>query len=128
MKLKNTLLIAFSIISTSAIALPATTIEKTYYATAAKETVVGYYYQGCTASAHVSWGVRTNYYDDVHFPHDCTGGVKSLSQTNNNDYSQTSDDSTAESRGVCVIRGIINELSNDGNISATDFDIINSSC
>lgn len=128
MRFKNTFLIALSIISTSAIALPATTVEKTYYATAAKETVVGYFYQGCTASAHVSWGVRTNYYDDVHFPHDCTGGVKSLSQTNNNDYSQKQDDPATEERGMCVIRGIITELSNDGGISATDFDLINSSC
>ena len=72
---KSLMILCLVIISFNTHSMPKTTIEKVYFATSAKQIVVGYYYQGCTASAHVSWGIRTNYSfsNDGLPPVDCTG-------------------------------------------------------
>lgn len=50
-----------ALFSIQAMALPKTTIMREYFSTADKTELVGFYYQGCTASAHLSWGIRTNF-------------------------------------------------------------------
>ncbi len=83
----------FALTTFNSFAMPKTTIEKFYFATSAKQIVVGYYYQGCTASAHVSWGSRTSHSKSADGlpPMDCT----SLGNIG--------------ARGECILSGILDK-------------------
>ncbi|WP_148049842.1 hypothetical protein [Gallaecimonas pentaromativorans] len=59
---KKILLGLMALVSSVVFALPVATVERTYYATPEMKEVVGYFFQGCTFSAHTSWGVKTPYY------------------------------------------------------------------
>lgn len=128
---KSIIALSTLLLTSSALAMPDTTIEKTYYATAAKEQIVGYFYQGCVASSRVSWGVRTIHYDTGLFPIDCTIGVPDSDSSNLESMNKTTNSITEEHanmKGTCVVRGIANEIRNDGEISSLDFSAIKSSC
>ena len=91
---KSVLALCVSAISFGSVAMPKTTIEHTYFATSAKQQVVGYYYQGCINGSHVEWGVRTSHrMSDPAGNHDCSrmGEVNPM-------------------RGECVLSGMWAEL------------------
>lgn len=117
--------------ASSVLALPQTTIEKTYYATAAKEQIVGYFYQGCIASSTVSWGIRTNYHDTKQLQHGCEfDGPDSHTDTSGllKESNMTTYDERVNTRGACVLHGITDEIRNDGEVSLLDYESIKSLC
>lgn len=105
-----TLVLLFA--STSVFALPPTTIERVYFATADKEDIVGYLYLGCVVTSHASWGTNTPYYENIGVRNDCT----QLGEVGG-DYD-----------GLCVINGISDQMRNSGQLSYSNFLNIKASC
>ncbi|QTH63442.1 hypothetical protein J1N51_11975 [Psychrosphaera ytuae] len=63
----------FCLVNT-AVAAPDTIISKYYYRTAAKQELIGYWYQSCYLSFSVSWGKKEGYVQNDPAMHgwDCT--------------------------------------------------------
>lgn len=59
--------------ATHVIALPTHSVDRHYYATAAKVNEVGGYSIQC-GRLNSSWGIKTNYYTDEPISRDCTLG------------------------------------------------------